>query len=88
MQDRPMEQPRKAQWAWVFFEKDVPLTEDMQEKLNKGETVKLEVLSKACNMSWNVQPENPVKKKRITYIYTFLHAKQVCHFVVALILIN
>jgi hypothetical protein len=72
MQDRPMEQPRKAQWAWVFFEKDVPLTEEMQEKLNKGETVKLEVLSKACNMSWNVQPENPVKKDYIHIQYSYM----------------
>lgn len=59
MLERPIKQPRSAQWAWVFFEKEVPLTAEIQAQLNRGEPVKLEVLSKACNMSWNVQPENP-----------------------------
>lgn len=60
MQEKPIKQHRRSQWSWVFFEKNVPLTEEMQAKLNKGEAIPLEICSKACNTSWNVQPENPV----------------------------
>jgi hypothetical protein len=43
----------------VFFEKTLKLPDDMQEKLRSGETIKLDLTSKALNTSWNVQPENP-----------------------------
>mmetsp|Transcript_30509 Transcript_30509/g.35991 ORF Transcript_30509/g.35991 Transcript_30509/m.35991 type:complete len:597 (+) Transcript_30509:39-1829(+) len=59
MLEKEVNQRRKSEWGWVFFEKDVELTDEMRAKLQKGETVKLEVCSKACNTAWNVQPENP-----------------------------
>jgi sulfite oxidase len=59
MLEKGVKQPRRAEWGWVFFEKEVNLTEEMQAQLREGESVKLEVCSKACNTAWNSQPENP-----------------------------
>ena len=52
-------QRRKAQWAWQFFRKEVPLPAEARKRLARGEPVKLELTSKALNTSWNVQPESP-----------------------------
>lgn len=51
-------QRRKANWAWVFFEKNIVLPEKVQKQLNEGKAVDLELCSKALNTSWNVQPQN------------------------------
>lgn len=56
---RPMKQERRFQWAWQFFEKEIPLPEHMQERLKKGEKVEIELTSKALNGAWNVQPATP-----------------------------
>jgi len=52
-------QRRGSQWAWVFFEQDIPIPEELCSKIKNGEPVKLELTSKALNTSWNAQPENP-----------------------------
>jgi len=55
--DTPIEQRRRSQWAWVFFEKEIPIPEAMREKLQAGQPVDLVLTSKALNTAWNVQPE-------------------------------
>jgi len=57
--ERPIpKQRRRNEWAWQFFEKDIPLPAEHVATLRRGEAVKLELLSKALNTSWNVQPES------------------------------
>lgn len=55
----PIEQPRRSQWAWKFFEKEIPIPDEMRWKLQDGQRVELVLTSKALNAAWNVQPENP-----------------------------
>ena len=52
-------QRRGSVWSWVFFEKEVPLPPAWRERLARGETVEAELVSKALNTAWNVQPERP-----------------------------
>ena len=59
MLDRPVQQRRNSQWAWVFFEKRVRVPPEIAEKIKRGEKVQLDVCSKALNSAWNVQPETP-----------------------------
>jgi sulfite oxidase len=54
---KPIEQKRNRHWAWTQFSKTVQLPPEIQEKLNKGERVQLDVVSKAMNSDFNVQPE-------------------------------
>jgi len=56
--DKPIQQRRRAEWSWIFFEKTLPIPADAQEKLKRGERVELTLTSKAFNSAWNVQPEN------------------------------
>merc|ERR1719408_380819 len=56
---QPVEQRRKSQWAWFFFEKDIPIPDEMRWKLQDGQRVEVELTSKALNTAWNVQPESP-----------------------------
>jgi sulfite oxidase len=56
--DRPIKQKRKSQWAWVFFEKEIPIPDDMRKKLENGDRVDMVLTSKALNAAWNVQPES------------------------------
>jgi len=56
--EKPIQQARKSQWGWVFFEKTIPLPEDLRERLEKGEKVDLVLTSKSFNSAWNVQPES------------------------------
>merc|ERR1712151_870359 len=57
--DKPIEEARRSQWSWVFFEKEIPIPEEMRLKLLKGQRVDMTLTSKALNAAWNVQPENP-----------------------------
>jgi len=57
--DQPVAQPRRSQWAWHFFEKDIPISDEMRWKLQDGQRVDLVLTSKALNAAWNVQPESP-----------------------------
>ena len=59
MLEKPVEQKRKSEWSWTFFEKTIPLPDDLRKKLQAGEKVELTLTSKAFNSAWNVQPENP-----------------------------
>jgi len=58
--DNPIEQPRRSQWAWKFFEKEIPIPDEMRWRLQDGQRVEIELVSKALNSSWNMQPENPL----------------------------
>ncbi len=53
----PIEQRRKSQWSWVFFEKEVPISEHIQKEILSGKSVDMVLTSKALNSAWNVQPE-------------------------------
>ena len=44
-------------WAWTQFYKTIPLSEEIQAKLKRGEHVRLDLTSKALNSDFNVQPE-------------------------------
>ena len=55
--EKPIEQKRRSQWSWVFFEKEIPIPEDLRKKLKAGERVDVMLTSKAFNAAWNVQPE-------------------------------
>ena len=55
--EKPIEEKRKSQWSWVFFEKTIELSEEMQSKLQNGHQVELVLTSKAFNAAWNVQPD-------------------------------
>jgi len=55
----PIEQKRRSQFGWKFFEKEIPVPDEMRQKIQRGEPVELVLTSKALNASWNVQPENP-----------------------------
>ena len=57
--EKPIQQKRKSEWSWTFFEKTIPLPEDLRQKLEAGEKVDLTLTSKAFNSAWNVQPESP-----------------------------
>lgn len=58
LQDKPIDEKRKSQWSWIFFNKTVPLPSHAKEKLDKGQKVDLVLTSKAFNAAWNVQPED------------------------------
>ena len=59
MLDKPIEERRKSQWSWVFFEKNIPIPENLRQQLSEGKDVDLVLTSKALNAAWNVQPELP-----------------------------
>jgi hypothetical protein len=46
-------------WSWNLFSKKVPLTAEHKEVLAKGNRLKLELVSKAVDTHFNVQPEWP-----------------------------
>ncbi len=55
LKEAPVKQRRGSHWSWVFFEQELPVTEEMRQKLKEGKAVDLELTSKALNTSWNVQ---------------------------------
>jgi len=56
--DKPITQRRLSEWSWIFFEKTIPIPEQLQTQLKAGEKVDLTLTSKAYNSAWNVQPDN------------------------------
>jgi len=56
---RPIQQRRRSEWAWQFFEKEVQLPAEIVAKLKQGQDVPLTLTSKALNGAWNVQPASP-----------------------------
>jgi len=47
-------------WAWVQYKQAVPLTEEMKQKLKRGQTIDLDVCIKAVDGDMNSQPERMV----------------------------
>jgi len=58
--ERPIVQPRRSQWSWVFFEKEIPIPDAVQADIANGKPVDLVLTSKALNAAWNVQPAEPM----------------------------
>ena len=54
---KPIKERRNHEWSWTQFSKRIPLPEEVQKRLKKGETVKIDICSKALNSDFNVQPE-------------------------------
>lgn len=55
--EKPIEQRRRSEWSWVFFEKAIEIPTELRERLQAGKPVDLMLTSKALNTAWNVQPE-------------------------------
>lgn len=74
---KPIEQRRNRHWAWTHFSKTLPLPEDVQRRLKKGEQVTLDITSKAMNSDFNVQPETmePYWNARGVCINHWYHVK-------------
>jgi hypothetical protein len=72
---KPIEQRRNRHWAWTQFSMTLPLPEDAKERLRKGEQVHLDIVSKAMNSDFNVQPERmePYWNARGVCINHFYH---------------
>lgn len=45
-------------WTWQQWEIDYPLTDDMIKKLRKGERLELEIIARARDGDFNIQPES------------------------------
>lgn len=54
---KPIKQRWNCHWAWTQFYKTIELPEEMKAKLKRGEHVRLDLVSKALNSDFNVQPE-------------------------------
>ena len=46
--DKPIKEKRKSQWSWQFFERTVPLSDSVRERLLAGEPVDIVLTSKVC----------------------------------------
>merc|ERR1719189_3091774 len=46
---RSVQQRRRSEWAWQFFEKEIPIPEEALVKLSKGEPAQMVLTSKALN---------------------------------------
>lgn len=55
---KPIEQRYNHHWAWTQWHKTLKLPEEVQEKLRRGEKVKLDITSKAVDSAFNVQVRN------------------------------
>eukprot|EP00339_Tiarina_fusa_P021654 CAMPEP_0116996322 /NCGR_PEP_ID=MMETSP0472-20121206/168_1 /TAXON_ID=693140 ORGANISM="Tiarina fusus, Strain LIS" /NCGR_SAMPLE_ID=MMETSP0472 /ASSEMBLY_ACC=CAM_ASM_000603 /LENGTH=650 /DNA_ID=CAMNT_0004694907 /DNA_START=127 /DNA_END=2076 /DNA_ORIENTATION=+ len=54
---KPIEQRRNRHWAWTQFSQTIALPDDIKDRLRRGEQVELNIVSKAMNSDFNVQPE-------------------------------
>jgi sulfite oxidase len=54
---KPIKQKWNHHWAWTQFYKTIELLEDIQRQLKEGKHVRLDLVSKALNSDFNVQPE-------------------------------
>jgi hypothetical protein len=74
---KPIEQRRNRHWAWTQFNMVLPLTDEVQARLRKGEKVKLDLVSKALNSDFNTQPERmePYWNARGVCINHWYHVK-------------
>jgi sulfite oxidase len=53
---KPIEQRYNHHWAWTQFYHTLPLPKDVQAKLKRGEKANLNLVSKAVDSAFNVQP--------------------------------
>ena len=44
--EKPIKEKRKSQWSWQFFEKTVPLSDSVRDRLLAGESVDVVLTSK------------------------------------------
>jgi len=74
---KPIDQRYNHHWAWTQFHQTVPLPKEMQEKLQRGEKVELDIVSKALDSAFNVQPErmDPYWNPRGIAINHWYHVK-------------
>lgn len=92
---KPIEQRRNRHWAWTQFYQTIPLPEDVRERLKKGQQVELDIVSKAMNSDFNVQPERMVSSISteaaqrsvfpfgiflLTFRLAFTHAFAFCYY--------
>jgi hypothetical protein len=56
---KPVVQHRRGQYGWTQFFHKQPLSEEMKAALARGEPVKLDIVSKAIDSHFNVQPDDP-----------------------------
>jgi len=74
---KPIEQRYNHHWAWTQFYMTLPLPEDVQAKLKRGEVAELDITSKALDSAFNVQPErmDPYWNARGIAINHWYHVK-------------
>ena len=56
---KPIKQHRRSQWSWIFFEREIPIPDEIRKKIQAGDCANLVLTSKAFNSAWNVQPSDP-----------------------------
>ena len=54
---KPIKQKWNHHWAWTQFYKTIELPEEIRKQLKEGKHVRLDLVSKALNSDFNVQPE-------------------------------
>jgi hypothetical protein len=74
---KPIEQRRNHHWAWTQFHQIITLPEEIQTRLRMGQQVQLDIVSKAMNSDFNVQPEamEPYWNARGVCINHWYHVK-------------
>eukprot|EP00479_Gromia_sphaerica_P011448 TRINITY_DN564_c0_g1_i4.p1 TRINITY_DN564_c0_g1~~TRINITY_DN564_c0_g1_i4.p1 ORF type:complete len:304 (+),score=84.29 TRINITY_DN564_c0_g1_i4:875-1786(+) len=66
---KPIKQRRRREWGWFHFSKTIQLPAKSKEKLHRGEPIHLQLVSKAMNGNFDVQPEMLC---RITIVEVFV----------------
>ena len=69
LHEKPHKEIRNRRWGWQHWSKVVKMTPAMKEQLAAGKPLRLEVISKAMNGDFNVQPER---------VEPFWNARGVC----------
>ena len=74
---KPIEQRYNHHWAWTQWYKTIKLPQEIQDRLKRGEKVKLDLTSKAVDSAFNVQPETmaPYWNPRGIAINHWYHSK-------------
>ena len=49
--EKPVQQRRRSEWSWQFFEKYIPITEEVKEQLKEGKKVEITLTSNAYTRS-------------------------------------
>ena len=51
--EKPVQQRRRSEWSWQFFEKNIPIPEEVKEQLKEVKKVELTLTSNTFNTEWN-----------------------------------